>query len=142
MTPTEARETIVTLLRAAVPELTSIYLYGSRAHAAAHALPSSDYDIAFHAAGHESLTGLARFSLANELATALRVDFVDLVDLRGHISHVLRMNIIDGELLWAADAGDAVGREAKWATMAADFRFGETDLREAQIAELRGRVGD
>lgn len=139
MSPADPRATIVALLRAAIPELWAVYLYGSRAYDAA---PDSDYDVAFHAAGREPLGGRARFDLANDLASALLVDAVDLVDLRAHLGHVLRMNAIDGERLWAADPGAATAQEAKWATMAADFRLGERELREAQIAELRGRVGE
>lgn len=142
MSPADSHSIIVAILRDAVPGLTAVYLYGSRAHGGRYASPTSDYDVAFHAEGRGPLTGRARFDLANALADALHVDSVDLVDLRAHVGHVLRMSVIDGERLWTSDPEASMGREAKWATMAADFKLGERELRGAQLAKLRERVSE
>jgi uncharacterized protein len=82
--------TVVERIRAAVPEVEAIYLFGSRARG--QQSKDSDVDIALLAAS--PLEPVFRFDLQESLAAELHVS-VALVDLRA-ASTVLRVQIIDG----------------------------------------------
>lgn len=137
-TDEQQRAAIVRILREAIPGLRGVYLFGSRAGTGEHAHAQSDYDIAVDGERGSQLTGLARLRVINALADALAVDRVDLVDLNAStIGHLLRMWAIDGDRLYASDPAASLEREAKWATMAADFAVSERELREAQLTRIR-----
>ncbi len=131
---------LVAVLQREVGELRALYLYGSRAGDAAYAKKDSDWDLAFLAEGRKALNSAEKFYLAAKLADVLNADYVDLVDLRERTSHVLWMNIIDGDRVWTRDYDEAVAWESKEATIANDFFFRQRELRQAQIDELRSRV--
>lgn len=75
-------------LRARIPSLRAVYLYGSRSRM--EDWPASDIDIAFYAG--QPLDSLKRYDLAAELADLLSCD-VDLVDMAA-ASTVMRSQII------------------------------------------------
>lgn len=131
-------------LRAAVPGLSAVYLFGSRVAGQEHRVhPGSDYDVAFRqnrARGQGEparLEPMDRFALAARLAAEAGVGAVDLVDVGRPGLHELKLAVLDGELLWAADPDEALGWAAKTATMANDWLLGERELRAAKIAEFR-----
>ncbi len=99
----QQQELIVRAVLEAVPDTLAIWLYGSRAGDSRYVGANSDYDIAYYVDDGHPMVSSARFQLAHQLSMALGIDHVDLVDLRGSVSHALRINIIDGVKLWEAD---------------------------------------
>ncbi|MCH2156942.1 MAG: nucleotidyltransferase domain-containing protein [Opitutales bacterium] len=82
-------------------ELQALYLFGSRARGGAGCRPGSDFDLAYFA--NPELSALTQFKLANDLAEALGVEHVDLVDLNS-ASTVLAIQVITtGDRLFTAD---------------------------------------
>lgn len=93
----------VSQLRAALPELLGIWVFGSEA--AGTTGPESDLDLAILLPQHTSPEGL--WELAQGLASQAGRE-VDLVDL-GQASTVLQYQVVaHGRLLWAADAQAAI----------------------------------
>lgn len=90
----------VEAIRAALPRVQAIYLFGSRATGGAG--PASDTDLAVLAA--EPFDELVRYSLASHLSELLHTE-VDLVDLQ-RCSAVMRVQVLGGShlLLDAAPA--------------------------------------
>lgn len=90
----DALAAAVEAIRAGVPDVEAIYLFGSRA--TGEAGPASDADLAVLAAA--PLDEVARWNLASRLAGILRLE-VDLVDLR-RCSAVMRVQVLGrGRLL-------------------------------------------
>ena len=92
-------ETLVRLLRAALPDVRAVYLYGSQATGAARG--GSDVDAAVLPARPLALD--VRWGLAARLAEALRTD-VDLLDLRAASAVMRHQVIVTGRLLYERDA--------------------------------------
>lgn len=88
-------------LRARIPELSALYLFGSMA--AGDQRAESDLDLAILYDG-PPMAPLALWQLANQLADAIDCD-VDLIDLRA-VDTVLQHQVITtGIRLWTRDAG-------------------------------------
>ena len=79
---------LIDYIRTAIPDLISLYRFGS--HAKGTARPHSDIDLAVLTPN--PIASLRRFELAQELATRLHRD-IDLVDLRT-ASTVMRMQVL------------------------------------------------
>lgn len=134
----EQREAAIAFLRERLPDLRAIYLFGSRAagqEKLVHA--ESDYDIAFRQNPDQTISGYERLQLASVLGSAARIGDVDLVDISASGNHELKLSVLDGELLWAADEDEADEWMIKTATMANDWLLSERELREEKIAEFR-----
>lgn len=86
-------EQLVETIRAAIPDVIAIYLFGSAARGDANA--SSDLDLAVLAP--RGLEAQARFHLQESLAAVAGRD-VDLVDLRA-ASSVMRAQVLNGDVL-------------------------------------------
>jgi predicted nucleotidyltransferase len=100
-------EPVIAALRAALPDLAVVYLFGSACSGETH--PESDVDLAFLA--HGKLDAVERFELQERLAATLHRS-VDLVDLRT-ASTVLRVQVISGgRVIYERDAGERAGFEA------------------------------
>lgn len=113
-------------LRARLPELMAVYLFGSQASGAATG--SSDLDIAVLVPG--SLDPLALWELAGELADFVNLP-VDLVDLRS-ASTVLQYQIItSGRCIWSSDSSAALYES---------FVLGEKTAFDAARAGLLGDI--
>ena len=98
---TDLDRALVRTLRAALPDVRAVYLYGSRA--GGYARDGSDVDVAVLPA--EPLTPDVRWDLAARLADVLRAD-VDLLDLRTSTA-VMRYEVITtGRLIYEADAAE------------------------------------
>jgi len=96
--PAQAVERLTLELRARIPDLVAIYLFGSRARNDANR--ASDFDLAV--LGKQRLSPLERWELQERLAALVGSD-VDLVDLL-QSSTVLRVQVLsDGQLLYEAD---------------------------------------
>lgn len=94
---------LVEALRARLPDLLSVYAFGSRV--AGTAGPASDLDVAVLVAGYAD--PLTLWDIASKLADIAGTP-VDLVDLRA-ASTVFQYQIITtGECLWALDAQAAI----------------------------------
>jgi len=92
-------DAVVAAIRAAVPGVVAVYLFGSFARG--DATPESDVDLAFLAS--TSLRSEARWNLQEELAEMLRKP-VDLVELRS-ASTVMRTQVLSsGRVLYESDA--------------------------------------
>lgn len=90
-------ELIIEHLRAAVPTVALIYLFGSRA--SDRDRNSSDFDVAFLA--DQSPAAAERFEIAQALACRLNQD-VDLIDL-GQASDVVKVQVIGkGRVLFSS----------------------------------------
>ena len=93
--------TLVRRLRAALPDVQAVYLYGSQA--SGHTRSESDMDVAVLLP--RTLAPDVRWSLAARLADGLRTD-VDLLDLRA-ASAVMRYQVITtGRLLYERNAAE------------------------------------
>lgn len=91
-------EKLIEHLRRAIPDLVTLYRFGSQAKGEAR--PDSDVDLAVLA--RAPIPNLRRFELAQDLAIQLHRD-VDLIDLRS-ASTVMRMQVIStGTCLDAPD---------------------------------------
>lgn len=100
-------EAAVSAIRRAAPEVSAVYLFGSRA--AGEARPDSDLDLAVLAP--RGLDPVARWNLQEEIAGELGVS-VDLVDLR-RASAVMRAQIVSSaEVLFEGDASERAEFEA------------------------------
>ena len=92
------RDEIIRLLKAEVPGLVAVYVFGSRARGDQHA--ASDLDLAALAA--RPLEPVRRWELQEKLAGSVHMP-VDLVDLRA-ASTVMRARVFESaELLWESD---------------------------------------
>lgn len=90
---------IVPALRANLPGLLAVYVFGS--HVQGTAMRHSDLDLAVLVSG--SVDSIALWNLAQQLADKVNCD-IDLVDLRA-ASTVLQYQIITtGKCLWAHDS--------------------------------------
>ena len=137
--PDAERATIVDTLRAAIPGVKAIYLFGSRAGAGEYAVADSDYDIGFYAGHLPTLGEVERFALAGRLAGELRAASVDLVDAGTVPDHFLRTQVIDGDRLWCDQTPEVATWEAKSLTMANDFYLSTRELREYDLRVIRDR---
>jgi len=133
---------VLKTIKAVVPAVKALYLFGSRAGGAEYATKHSDFDLAFYASHKPSLNGMELFNLRNQLANILNVDSVDLVDVGASDDHVLQQNIIDGTLIWFKQGyrEQLLEWEAKRLTMANDWWEGEKELREEYISRLKRRI--
>lgn len=132
-TPAEPIERLTRELRARIPDLIAIYLFGSRARGDSNR--ASDFDVAVLA--KQRLAPLDRWELQEKLAALLGSD-VDLVDLL-QSSTVLRVQVMtDGRLLYE---GDRSARETFEATALSSYARLNEERRGilADIA-LTGRV--
>lgn len=131
--PADTIEQIIAIVRADLPDVVAIYLFGSRVHGAVHA--ESDYDIAF--LPPRAIDPLRRFDVQERLASRLRAS-VDLVDLR-RASTVLAVQVLEhGELL---HDGNRFERQLYEATTLADYaRLNEERGAILRDIEERGRV--
>lgn len=93
------------------------YLFGSRA--TGRHRPTSDADVAIMPG--EPLDLLAEAALADQLAQALRVPMVDLVDLRRVALRIRGRVLAEGRLLYSADEPARVAFEVR--TRSAYFDF-------------------
>ena len=92
---------IVDLVRAALPDVVAVYLFGSRTRPQ-DLRADSDWDIAVLAAGG-GVPPMTWFDLKMGLTRALNVVRVDLVDLK-RSNYVIRETVLtDGELLYDGD---------------------------------------
>jgi len=131
----------VDYLQTRLPELRAVYLFGSRARGNESQLhPGSDYDFAFRQNPTARLSNLERFDLAVDLSIAIECGPLDLIDLTPPGEHELKLQVIDGDLLWTQDAQENLAWEIKATTMAFDFRISERPLREAKLATFRSYV--
>jgi predicted nucleotidyltransferase len=90
---------IITLLQEAIPDLTGVYLFGSRANQTAS--PASDYDFAFLTRG-STPDGYSIFRLQQKIAQMLHSE-VDLIDL-ARATTVLQFQIVSkGQRIYASD---------------------------------------
>lgn len=87
---TEHTETIIHLIRAEVPEVQVVYVFGS--YAAGQENEQSDLDIAFLA--EATLSGVDLYNVRQNLAAKLKKD-VDVIQLR-EASLVLRNEVVQG----------------------------------------------
>ena len=134
-----ARAAVVEFLRKQLPDVRAIYLFGSRAKGnELQVHPESDYDIAFRQNPGQVTSGYERLHLAAKLAQFAGIGTVDLVDISKAGQHELKLSVLDGELLWAADYDESDEWMAKTATMANDWLLSERELRQQKIAQLRG----
>lgn len=98
MSLTILSDAILPTLRARIPHLLSVYVFGSRAQGTAG--PESDLDLAVLVAGYAEPVGL--WSLAGELSDLTGCP-VDLLDLRA-ASTVMQYQILTkGQRWWARD---------------------------------------
>ncbi len=105
---------IVSLIRAAMPDVIAVYRFGSTAHGQASA--ESDVDLAVLAPAR--LTAEARWALQERLAEILR-QTVDLVDLRQASTVMASQVITTGRLLFDADeAGRGAFEDLVYSTYA------------------------
>jgi Predicted nucleotidyltransferases len=89
---------ILEIVRATLPDLEFLYLFGSQASGDTH--EQSDVDLAYRAGTR--LDAVARFQLQERIAARIHRD-VDLVDL-ATASTVMRVQVIDGgKVLYARD---------------------------------------
>jgi len=95
----EALGRLVPELRAEVPGLDLVYLFGSHAQGRPH--PGSDVDVAV--LGSAPLAPLARHALAQRLADHLRRD-VDLVDLASASTVMKKEVVAHGQVVFASSA--------------------------------------
>ena len=114
----------------AVPQVTAVYLFGSRA--SGQAGPESDVDLAVLAA--RSLDPLVRWRVQEEVAALLHCN-VDLVDLRS-ASTVMRARVLEtAVVLHDADPAGRATFEA--AALGAYARFNEE--RRGILDDVRAR---
>jgi predicted nucleotidyltransferase len=121
---------IVQTLKNAIPDLRTVYLFGSRAHGAAGV--ESDWDIAFLAS--RPLPDIERYDLAQTLAAQINRD-VDLLDL-ATANAVMRMQAIGrGRCLYRLDDPEIDAFE--------DFVFADyarlNEERAGILADIRKR---
>ncbi len=117
-------------LRAAVPDLAAVYLFGSAADGQTHA--ASDLDLAVLAP--RPLDPVARFDLAGDLAATLGRD-VDLVDLAA-ASTVMRAEVVrTGRVIFD---GDPTAR-ANFEIYALGAYFDLNIERRGILADIRER---
>jgi len=141
MDSTVAESLIVKLVREQLPKVRAIYLFGSRADASGrYVRTDSDYDIAFLLSHKPLLTGQEKLAFQADLASALKVEWVDLVDVGSNRDHTLQMNVIRGKRLFAEDLDDVIEWEAKAITMAQDWYTRSAPFRNAEMADIRARV--
>ncbi|WP_372610503.1 nucleotidyltransferase domain-containing protein [Halomonas sp.] len=82
-------------LKAALPAMQAVYLFGSQA--TGEATPTSDVDLAVLLPA--PLPPEQRWSLSNELADSLGAD-VDLIDLRQASTVLQHQVVVEGQRLW------------------------------------------
>ena len=128
---------LVSAVQAEVEGLLAIYLFGSRAGDNEQMIhPESDWDVAILKESQGPIGGIDKFRLSARVAEKVGVAYIDLVDLSQPGLHELKLNIIDGERLWALDIDQTDAWEAQTITKANDWLLGERWLREAKIDEL------
>jgi predicted nucleotidyltransferase len=134
--PMDGAQALVQALRAALPHLLAVYLFGSQA--TGHADPGSDVDLAVLVEG--KLAPVQAWELAQHLAVLAGRD-VDLVDLRA-ASTVLQYQIITrGRRLWEQDARAGLYESAilSWKTDLDEARAGLLDdIRREGMVYRRG----
>jgi len=126
-------ERLSAIVKARLPGVWAIYLFGSRARG--DALADSDYDIAL--LGPKPLDPVERWKLQEEIAAAVHAN-VDLVDLR-RASAVLRVQVLKDALVLFD--GARADRDLFEATALSDYARLNEERRGilADIAE-RGQV--
>ena len=98
---TASERLIVETVLAALPDAVAVYLFGSRARPE-DLREGSDWDVAVLAAGG-GMDAMTWFDLRYDLATALEVEKVDLVDLK-NADFIIRETVLDeGVLLYSGD---------------------------------------
>ena len=116
---------IVHLIRAEVPEVQVVYVFGS--YATGQENEQSDLDIAFLA--EADLSGLALYNLRQTLAAKLKKD-VDIIQLKD-ASLVLRNEVVQGgEPIFTADGFDRPNYEMLTISTFLDFQETTRGLRE------------
>jgi len=126
-------ESLTKTIRAAVPDLQAVYMFGSRARGDAG--PKSDLDLAVLA--DKRLPELQRWALQERLAQLAHMD-VDLVDLR-RASTVLRVQVLaSGQVL--ADVVPRARAEFEAIALGAYARFQDERRGIVEDARARGRV--
>ncbi|MGE5362129.1 MAG: type VII toxin-antitoxin system MntA family adenylyltransferase antitoxin [Bacteroidales bacterium] len=126
-------EELLEVLRARVPGVAAVYLFGSSEHDTEHA--ESDIDLAVLAAS--KLAPAFRWELQEELAL-LAHRAVDLVDL-GSASTVMRMQVVStGRLLFSTDR--AVVDRFEMLVLADYSRLNEERAAILDDARRRGRI--
>jgi predicted nucleotidyltransferase len=124
---------VVRIVRARVPDVVAVYLFGSVARGDSHA--GSDVDLAL--LPRRPLESLTRFDLQEELARQLGRD-VDLIDLRA-ASAVSRAQVFTGDVLLFC--GDRFARQLFEATALSDYaRLNEERRRILDDIARRGSV--
>ena len=121
---------LLDVLRASVPGLAAVYLFGS--HAAGAATPASDLDLAVLAA--RPLGDLPRFDVQERLATRLGRD-VDLVDLRAASTVMQAQVVATGRVLLDADPGE----RARFETVAYSAYAMLNEERAGILADIAAR---
>ena len=94
---------LVAFLRERIPSLSAVWLFGSRASAAAR--PESDLDLAILA--DEPQDPVALWELSGEVEDRVGVP-VDLVDLRRATTVFQYQVVTKGERMWSRDSGAAL----------------------------------
>ena len=124
----------IDLLRAALPSVEAVYLFGSRA--AGLATATSDFDLAI--LNPSPLDPVARFELASRLAEVLHAE-VDLVDLR-RASAVMRVQVLGNSRLLFD--GDSSARAVFEAFALSDYaRLNEERRGILDDVRARGSIG-
>lgn len=124
---------IVTMLRAALPTLELLYLFGSRARGVGQ--PGSDVDLAVHAGGR--IPREECFRLQEQLARHLHRD-VDLIDLSSATT-VMRIQVIEhGNVLYEREAN--MRARFEMTSMSAYARLNEERRGILEDVRKRGTV--
>lgn len=96
-----AFQALVDLLKAQLPALMAVYVFGSRfREQGRHARPDSDLDLAVLVEGHADPVAL--FELSGRLSDLAGCP-VDLLDLRAASTVMQHQILIEGQRLWARD---------------------------------------
>jgi uncharacterized protein len=114
----EALEKVPGILRAALPDVQAIYVYGSAARGDSG--PGSDVDVGVLLPPGQSMSG--HLDIAARLAAVLGHD-VDLVDLR-RAGDFLRMEVLrEGRALYVRDQDQLLDWEARAISSYSDHRY-------------------
>ena len=140
MTPEQASY-IVDTLKARVPGLRAVYVFGSQViDGGRYATEESDFDIAYFARFEPSLLGWDKLSLQSDLALALGVEWVDLIDLGIESDYVLFENVMSGQRLWVGDLDAVESWELGRAALAREWHFRNREMWAEELADIRRRV--
>ncbi len=123
LTPDQCKR-LVEILRARIPGLRAIYLFGSQViEGGRWATPESDADLAYLADFKPVLTGLEKWELQSTLASELKLPWVDLIDIGVEQDHVLFENVLRGVRLQASPLHEVIAWEAQRCRLAQEWRL-------------------